>query len=82
MNLRTKTFLVIIGVFVFAFLVMGTLLWYFISRSYIHEETQIMSDKVIQAQSVLEDMTTSLKNLAADWAEWDDTYQVEIPESS
>jgi two-component system, sensor histidine kinase len=75
MNLRTKTFLIIVGVFIFAFLVMGTLLWYFINRAYTSKETLIMTDKVAQVRSTLDDTTANLKNLAADWAEWDDTYQ-------
>jgi PAS domain S-box-containing protein len=75
MNLRTKTFLIILGVFITAFLIMTFLLNRYITNSSSQEENQLILDKLEQVQSSLDDSLDNMDRMVMDWAEWDDTYQ-------
>ncbi len=75
MNLRTKTFLIIFGVFIAAFAIMAVLLSKFIMSGYELEEENSVRDKINQVQSIIADDLDNIETEAADWGEWDDTYK-------
>lgn len=78
MNLRTKTFFIILAIGIIAALVMGFFLSNLIQKGYAAEEVQITRDKVDQLKSQIEAQQKELANTAKDWAEWDDSYQYAI----
>jgi PAS domain S-box-containing protein len=75
MNLRAKTFLIIFGLFIVAFLLMGILLTTFITQGNTERETATTRNNIVQARTIIENDEKVLENLVIDWAEWNDTFQ-------
>ncbi len=78
MDLRTKTFFIILAVGITTSLVMGFFLSNVIQKGYANEEAQIARDKVGQLKDQIEAQQKELTSTTKDWAEWDDSYQYAI----
>ena len=78
MNLRNKTFLIILAVGLICSIVMAFFISNFTIKGYQAEEIQITKDKVGQINAQIEAQQQELAGINKDWAEWDDTYQYTI----
>jgi PAS domain S-box-containing protein len=74
MNLRTKTFLIILVVWIFVSLAMVLYLSNFIKEGAVKEDAQITRDKVGQLKAQIEARQLEIATIVQDWATWDDTY--------
>src|SRR5450759_2469687 len=75
MNVRTKTFFIILAVGIIVSLAMSLFLGDLIRKSSLREETQITKDKVEQFNAQINAQQQELTSLTKDWAEWDDSYR-------
>jgi PAS domain S-box-containing protein len=75
MNIRTKTFLIVGALFIVAFSGIALLVSYFMSRSNNQLDTQATLDSIRRAYNIIDNEQMDVKDLATDWAEWNETYQ-------
>ena len=75
MNVRTKTFFIILAVGIIVSLAMSLFLGDLIRKSTLREEAQITKDKVEQFNAQINAQQQELTSLTKDWAEWDDSYR-------
>lgn len=82
MNLRTKTLITVIITFFSAIIFIGIINGYIIIKSHLQVERNSCIENTNRAISLINDRINFLRDKAADWAAWDDTYNfVEKPNS-
>jgi PAS domain S-box-containing protein len=75
MNLRTKTFFIILAVGIIVSLAMSLFLGDLIRKNTLRDEAQITKDKIEQFNAQINAQQQELTSLTKDWAEWDDSYR-------